>query len=53
MYKSTAFSPDYSTARSRFRQAAFRLGWAMVNHSIGQTGPNGEDLTIDIASYRE
>ncbi len=50
MNKPTPFSSDYSTARSRFRQAAIRLGWAMEDHSIGQTGPNGEDLTIDVAS---
>ena len=50
MTKSTAFSPDYSTARLRFRQAATRLGWTLEEHLIGQTGPNGEDLTIDIAS---
>ncbi len=50
MNKSTAFSLDYSTARLRFRQAATLLGWTLEGHSIGQTGPNGEDLTIDIAS---
>ena len=49
MNKSTAFSPDYSTARLRFRQAATRLGWRLEEHSIGQIGPDGEDLTIDIA----
>ncbi|WP_220498451.1 M14 family metallopeptidase [Stieleria mannarensis] len=44
----TAFSPDYATARRRFREAADRLGWSLEAHSIGSTGPEGEELTIDI-----
>lgn len=47
--KSTVFSPDYATARLRFRQAANRLGWTSEPHAIGRLGPNGEDLTIDVA----
>ena len=49
MNKSTSFSPDYATARLRFRQAANCLGWTLEPHSIGCRGPNGEDLTIDVA----
>lgn len=51
MQFSRKFSPDYLTARSRFREAAIRLGWALEGHSIGKTGPTGEDLTIDVASF--
>src|SRR5262245_45284214 len=43
------FSPDYATARERFRQAASRLGWTLEAHSIGVAGPDGDDLTIDVA----
>lgn len=49
MSKSEAFSPDYATARHRFRQAASRLGWQLEAHSIGVTGPSGEELTLDVA----
>ena len=45
-----AFSPDYSTARDRFRQAASRLGWLLEAHPIEAAGPGGEELTIDVAS---
>ena len=43
------FSPDYTTARARFRDAANVAGAAL--HSIGltPTGPKGEPLAIDIA----
>jgi len=43
------FSPDYSTARHRFREAAGRLGWKLEAHPIDATGPNAEQLTIDVA----
>jgi hypothetical protein len=43
------FSPDYITARTRFREAATRLGCEIQAHSIDRKGPSGEDLTIDIA----
>lgn len=42
------FSLDYATARMRFRQAISVLGWQAEAHSIGATGPDGEDLTIDV-----
>ena len=44
-----AFSSDYATARSRFRQAALRLGWQREAHAIDARGPRGEELTIDVA----
>lgn len=49
MNESAAFSPDYATARKRFRQAASRLGWDLEAHPIGATGPEGEELTVDVA----
>ena len=42
------FSPDYITARSRIREAASRLGCQIEAHPVGDTGPNGEELTIDV-----
>jgi len=48
-----AFSPDYFTARQRFRDAADRQGWAVESHPIAATGPNGEPLTIDVAATPE
>jgi hypothetical protein len=49
MSDASAFSPDYLTARSRFRAAAHALDYSIEVLSIGQTGPVGEDLTIDAA----
>ena len=43
------FSPDYTTARVRFREAADKLDLKREAHSINQPGPDGEDLTIDVA----
>jgi hypothetical protein len=45
----TLFSPDYATSRRRFREAATTLGAALEAHAIGEHGPDGEDLTIDVA----
>ncbi|HUP82207.1 MAG TPA: M14 family metallopeptidase, partial [Pirellula sp.] len=47
MGKVSAFSDDYATARQRLLQSASRLGWSIESHSIGVSGPNGEDLTFD------
>ena len=49
MSKAQAFSPDYATARQRFRQAASRAGWSLEAHPIGVAGPEGDELTIDVA----
>ncbi len=46
---SAAFSPDFVTARQRFREATARLGWELETHRIKASGPTGEDLTIDVA----
>ena len=43
------FSPDYATARERFREAVQQLNWPLESHPIPGQGPNGEDLTIDVA----
>ncbi len=48
MSKSEAFSPDYATARQRFRQAASRVGWQLEAHPIGVNGPTNEELTLDV-----
>jgi hypothetical protein len=47
--RTKAFSPDYATARHRFREVAADLGWRLEAHPVGATGPAGEDLTIDVA----
>jgi hypothetical protein len=43
------FSPDYVSARNRFREAAAKLGCVLESHSVDGKGPNGEYLTIDVA----
>ncbi|MBL9092086.1 MAG: DUF2817 domain-containing protein [Planctomycetaceae bacterium] len=43
------FSPDYATARRRFREAATRRGWKLSAYPIAELGPAGEELTIDVA----
>ncbi|HTD44646.1 MAG TPA: M14 family metallopeptidase [Bryobacteraceae bacterium] len=45
------FSPDYVTARRRFREAAAQAGGKMDALGLEARGPNGEDLTIDIAWF--
>lgn len=45
----TFFSPDYVTARSRFRAAARAAGAALETLALKARGPQGEELTIDIA----
>jgi hypothetical protein len=46
---SAIFSPDYPTARARFRARAEALGLALEAHAIDARGPAGEDLTVDVA----
>lgn len=43
------FSPDYLTARERFRAAAQAAGAALHALALDAAGPGGEALTIDIA----
>ena len=43
------FSPDYTTARSRFRDAAVSAGAAVHAIALSARGPRTEPLAIDIA----
>jgi Protein of unknown function (DUF2817) len=43
------FSVDYKTARIRFREAAEAAGWELLKYPIVSHGPDGEELTIDVA----
>ena len=43
------FSPDYTTARTRFREAAREAGARLDELPLEARGPAGEPLTIDIA----
>ena len=51
--KRGAFSPDYATARQRFREAASNLGWRLEALPIGVAGRDGEALTIDVGCSSE
>lgn len=44
-----AFSPDYSTARKRFREVAARLGWETLAFPIGADDETGEPFVVDVA----
>jgi hypothetical protein len=44
-----AFSNDYATARARFREAASSARFSLASYPIGQVGPDGGELTIDVA----
>lgn len=44
-----SFSPDYATSRARFRGAALALGCEIESHAIGHRGPDGDELTVDVA----
>jgi hypothetical protein len=43
------FTVDYFAARSRFRAGTLRLGWELEAHSIPARGPDGQELTVDVA----
>jgi hypothetical protein len=45
----TFFSPNYETARHRFRKAAEDAKLQVETHTITSEGPNGLDLSIDTA----
>ncbi|HEV7279801.1 MAG TPA: M14 family metallopeptidase [Pirellulaceae bacterium] len=44
-----AFSPDYATARKRFREAATRLEWETFAFPIGSDEETGEQFVVDVA----
>lgn len=43
------YSPDYSTARRRFREAALGAGARLARLDLDERGPDGDELSIDIA----
>jgi hypothetical protein len=43
------FAADYAEARSRFWHWAQMRGFELIPYLIGQTGPRGEELSIDVA----
>ena len=47
----TFFSPDYFTARNRFREMAATAGGRLETLSLDAKGPNDEGLGIDIAWF--
>ena len=51
MKTSEYFSPDYSTARNRFRTAVEHAGGRLHILELDAEGPDGGDLTIDIAWF--
>ena len=46
-----AFSPDYTTARERFRAEACARGFGHEAFPVGGIDPDGADLTIDAAIW--
>jgi hypothetical protein len=51
MNSADSFSPDYQTARARFREAAKAAGGALDSHTHPERGPDGGDLTTDVAWF--
>src|SRR5262245_3906684 len=47
----TFFSSDYITARTRFRESATKTAARLQALPLNAKGPNGEELTIDIAWF--
>jgi hypothetical protein len=45
------FSPDYATARTRFRSAVLANGGQIESILLNPKGPAGEDLTIDVGWF--
>lgn len=50
MHGAAFFSPDYATARARFREAVGRLGIPLESQTLAARGPGGEVLSIDVAT---
>jgi len=51
MLYSDYFPKNYTEARERFRKEALRVGCKLLQYPISAKGPNGEELTIDVAIY--
>jgi hypothetical protein len=49
MSDASAFSPDYTASRARFRGSALAAGARIVELPVDRQGPDGEWLTIDAA----
>lgn len=49
MSHATFFSPDYLSARARFRASAHAISAEVSAYPIAARGPDGEELTIDVA----
>src|SRR5688500_14909024 len=49
MSDASAFSPDYIAARARFRSSSMAAGARLESHGIGLPGPDGDELTVDVA----
>ncbi|MFK7931358.1 MAG: DUF2817 domain-containing protein [Myxococcota bacterium] len=49
MPDASAFSPDYVSARARFRASALARRADLEHHPIDALGPDGEDLSVDVA----
>ena len=45
------YSPDYATARTRFRKAAEQAGGRLTQLALTARGPAGEGLSIDLAWF--
>ncbi|HEX8201237.1 MAG TPA: M14 family metallopeptidase [Isosphaeraceae bacterium] len=50
MAGASCFSPDYVTARARFRAAAAARGFRLEALPIAGTGAQGEELTVEVAA---
>lgn len=51
MSDASAFSPDYTASRARFRSGALAAGGHLVELPIDRQGPDGEWLSIDAAIW--
>ena len=49
MNSADSFSPDYPAAREKFRVAAKAAGAALESHANPEQGPDGGDLSTDVA----
>ncbi|HWA60391.1 MAG TPA: M14 family metallopeptidase [Caulobacteraceae bacterium] len=51
MNSADAFSPDYPTARAKFREAAAAAGGTIDSHTHPERGPDGGELATDVAWF--
>jgi predicted deacylase len=48
-FSAAYFSPDYFAARDRFRGVVDYAGWELESHPVSARGPQGQELTVDVA----